>query len=85
MSKSKLVLCIMVCAVVFISAAVVFATSDKDKDKPVLSILCFAEAYAIDEWVYPLSIWATPSLCITTDDGEVTIPVWKFEKEGVKK
>ena len=38
-----------------------------------------------DEWVWPSSIWATPSLCITTDDGEVIIPVWKFEKEGVEK
>ena len=53
MSKSKLVLCILVFMVVSISAVVVFAIGDKEKDKPVLSILCFAEAYAIDEWVYP--------------------------------
>jgi spermidine/putrescine-binding protein len=53
MRKYKLVLFFVIAVMVVLPAFLLFAGGSKAKEEPVLSILCFAEAYAIDEWVYP--------------------------------
>lgn len=53
MNKRQLMMCVFFPLIIIACAGIFFAGSAKEKGKPVLSILCFAEAYAIDEWVYP--------------------------------
>jgi spermidine/putrescine-binding protein len=53
MKKYRLVLFLVITVMVLLPAFLLFAGGKKAKEEPVLSILCFAEAYAIDEWVYP--------------------------------
>jgi spermidine/putrescine-binding protein len=53
MKKYRLVLCFIFAVMLVVPTVLLFAGGQKEKGEPVLSILCFAEAYAIDEWVYP--------------------------------
>lgn len=50
MKGFKVALCLICVVVVAVPAVLLFAGGQKEEK--VLSILCFAEAYAIDEWVY---------------------------------
>ena len=51
MKRITVVICALFAAMIAIPHTGLFAASKKDKAE--LSILCFAEAYAIDDWVYP--------------------------------
>jgi spermidine/putrescine-binding protein len=53
MKRVTLFVCMMVVLALVIPSSLLLAAAKKEKGKPVLSILCFAEAYAIDDWVYP--------------------------------
>jgi spermidine/putrescine-binding protein len=53
MKKYRFVLCFILAVILAVPAVFLFAGGTKEKEEAVLSILCFAEAYAIDEWVYP--------------------------------